>query len=294
MQMDSGKGLSVLAVSLILSACGGGGGESATPFASWSSVPATSTVVASGLGQQGTYDYDPATKRISNIVPPSSVSGNYSAEMTFDGSVLTGLTLTTPTTSMSFASNEIASLSPQIIGASNFNSNALLANPSSAGWDYQTFGVWETGLDTNQGSFGAMSVGTPTAGSAIPSSGSATFVGSVAGSWVNTTGVGHAVLADLTVNADFANQSLSFLTANTRTSVDWKTFTANDGLTLSGTLKYSPGTNGFSGTLTSTSGLTGNSTGQFYGPSAQELGGVFFLQGNGETYTGAYGAKQTP
>jgi hypothetical protein len=47
--------------------------------------------------------------------------------------------------------------------------------------------------------------------------------------------------------------------------------------------------------VTSAGGLTGNSTGQFYGPNAEELGGVFLLQGSGvETYAGAYGAKQTP
>jgi hypothetical protein len=41
------------------------------------------------------------------------------------------------------------------------------------------------------------------------------------------------------------------------------------------TLTYAGTTNSFSGNLTTASGLTGNSTGQFYGPNAEELGGVF-------------------
>lgn len=281
MQTTPGKRLSMLAVSLLLSACGGGGGESATPLA-WD-----------GLGQEITYVYDPANKQVESIGTTPTM-GNYSTRLTFDGSVLTGVTLTTPTTTMSFASNEIFDVSPDIIGATNATSNALLANHVALGWDYQTFGVWETGLDTTEGTFGAFSVGV-TAGTAIPTDGSATFTGKVAGSYVpSTPGAGYAVLADLTVTADFANRSLFFHTTNTVTSPDWETFTPTSGLNLLGTLNYAAGTNTFTGTVTAGNGLTGNSTGQFYGPNAEELGGVFFLQDptNSETYTGAYGASR--
>jgi hypothetical protein len=281
MEAESGKGLSILAASLILSACGGGGGGSATPLA-WD-----------GQGQEISYVYDPANKNITSIGTPTNTTGNYSTQLTFDAGVLTGLTLTTPSRTMSFASYEIFNVSPEIFGASNTTSNALVANHISLGWDYQTFGVWETGLDTTQGTFGAFSVGV-TAGTAIPTTGSATFTGKVAGSYVPATpGPGYAVLANLTVNANFLNRSLVLHTTDTVTSPDWTTFTQNDGLNLSGNLSYSSGTNGFTGDLSTVSGLTGQSSGQFYGPTAQELGGVFFLQGGGETYTGAYGAKDT-
>jgi hypothetical protein len=61
------------------------------------------------------------------------------------------------------------------------------------------------------------------------------------------------------------------------------------------TYKYSGSAITDIGTLTTSGGLSGNSTGQFYGPNAEELGGVFFLKaGSGvESYRGAYGAKQT-
>lgn len=290
MQAGSGKHVSILAISLLVSACGGGGGSGTvptTPFTSWSTVPPTSTVIVDGLGQQSTYDYDPGTKQVSNIVE-GAVSGGYSAQLTFDAGVLIGMKLVTPTAALSFASNEIFDLFPEVVGATNRTSNALLANPVALGWDYQTFGVWETGLDTDSGSFGAMSVGAASPG--IPA-GDATFVGRVAGSWVDATGKGHAVLANLEVG--LSGQSLSLTTTGTRVSENWTTFSPNADLDMSGTLTIT-GTNGFTGTLTTTSGLTGDSTGQFYGPNAEELGGVFFLEGGGETYSGAYGATSVP
>ena len=61
---------------------------------------------------------------------------------------------------------------------------------------------------------------------------------------------------------------------------------------MAGTLNYAAGSNAFSGNVSAT-GLTGSSSGQFYGPNAEELGGVFSLEGAGvETYIGGYGAKQ--
>lgn len=260
-----------------------------TPFTSWQNVPLPSTIVAHGIGQPSSYDYDPATKQVSNVVP-GGVAGGYSAEMAFDsGGALVGLKFATPTTALSFASNEIFILSTEMVGATSRTSNALLANPMTPGWNYQTFGVWETGLDTTTGSFGAMSVGTASPG--LPAK-DATFKGSAAGSWVNADGIGHVVLADLTVG--LSGQTLTVNTANTRTSQDWQTFTLAPSLEMSGTLTVS-GTNGFSGSLaTQDLRLTGTSTGQFYGPNAEELGGLFFLQGAGETYSGAYGAKTVP
>lgn len=64
---------------------------------------------------------------------------------------------------------------------------------------------------------------------------------------------------------------------------------------LSGRLSYAPGSNTLSGTLTSASGtMSGASNGQFYGPKAKELGGVFVVKSPStvETFTGACGAKR--
>lgn len=304
------KTTAFLIVASTLSACGGGGGGGGstvpvTGFTTWRTDVAGKSILLNGDGRQVSYTYDLVSKSIKTISDPPDRAAA-SALFTFDtASVLTGLRLTSAGTTVgSFGAGDIGILAADsdFVIAENFSSRAIVSNPRSLAWDYQSFGVWETGLDAENGFYGAMSLGAPTAGTAIPSSGTASFSGKVVGSYVNDLGKGHTVLANLNVGVDWGTQSLSLSTSGTRMSADGVAFSANTSLDLNNqTLSYAAGTNGFSGTLTtgatatSPAGLSGNSSGTFYGPNAQELGGVFFLRGNGlETYSGAYGAKQIP
>ncbi len=312
MRTISGKRIALLSVSLALSACGGGGGTAPTPaptplattaFTKWSDVQPGVTYKADGLGQEVT---GTTSGGVFNVISPSGVTDGYSAYLTFDSALeLSRLALTTPASTLVVLDKTIAGTTfadltlspgafPQFVGARNSSSVAVMAQPIDLGWDYQTFGIWETGRDsTGSRQFGAMSVGAPTIGTAIPGAGTPTFTGYATGSYVNAAGTGTTVFAALTVGANFGTQTLTFNTTNTQTSSDWITFTPNGDLNLSGTLNYAPNTNSFTGSVSSVGGLTGNSTGQFYGPNAEELGGVFLLQGGGvETYAGAYGAKR--
>ena len=303
-----GKTLAVLIASSMLSACGGGGGGTVGPtppavtttFTTWRTDVAGKAIQVDGLGKQVSYTYDLANKRINTISTPQDVSA--SAVFTFDNaSVLTGLFLSSAPTTLGFTAGPIPVLTanPDFVIAENTASRAIMSNPRSLAWDYQSFGVWESGLDTDHGYYGAVTLGARTADTAIPGSGTANFKGQVVGSYVTAGGLGNTVLATLNVGVDWGTRSLTLSTSGTQMSADGVTFSPNTGLNMTGTLNYSPGTNGFSGNLTtsatstSPTGLTGNSTGQFYGPTAEELGGVFFLQGSGlETYSGAYGAKR--
>lgn len=318
MQTVSCKRIALLSVSLALSACGGGGTAptpaptplATTAFTKWSNVQPGVNYKADGLGQEIT---GTASGGQFVAIAPSGVTDGYSAILTFDSAPeLTRLALTTPATTLVVLDKADVGITtfsdltldpgayPQFVGAWNSTSVAVMANPIDLGWDYQSFGVWETGLGTSSRTFGAMSVGN-TVGTAIPSSGTATFTGYAAGSYVSAARTGATVLADVMVGVNFVTQTLTFSTQNSRTSENWadlvsSPFTPNDGLNLTGTLTYAAGTNRFTGSVGSGGGLTGNSTGQFYGPNAEELGGVFLLQssvpGSVETYAGAYGAKQ--
>jgi hypothetical protein len=69
-------------------------------------------------------------------------------------------------------------------------------------------------------------------------------------------------------------------------------------LNIGGVLTYAGGANDFSGPVSSfhvtgsSPTLSGSARGQFYGPSANEIGGTFALKGVGlEGYLGAFGAK---
>ena len=299
MKPDRRCAISACALAL-LSACGGGGGGApsappvTTTFTTWRTDLAGKTIQVNGEGQQVSYTWNNKITSVSDVASTAA-----SGVFVFDaGSTLTQLFLVSGATTTAFSTGQVGTLAADadFVVAENFTGRAIVSNPKSLAWDYQSFGVWETGLDTDQGQYGAVSLGAPTAGSAIPGSGSATFTGKLVGSYVNADGFGHSVLADLGVGVDWTNRSLSLTTSNTRSSTDGTNFSLDPNLDMSSqTLTYSAGSNSFSGTLTTTSGLSGNSSGKFYGPGAEELGGTFFLRGSGvETYSGAYGAKITP
>jgi hypothetical protein len=93
------------------------------------------------------------------------------------------------------------------------------------------------------------------------------------------------------VNVNFGGRTAAF------SSPDWRSATTTyAGTALSGTLTYQTQHNALSGTLTSANGLlSGPTTGQFYGPAAQELGGAFTLLpagGGTDRAFGAFGAER--
>jgi C-lobe and N-lobe beta barrels of Tf-binding protein B len=170
----------------------------------------------------------------------------------------------------------------------------LIANSATLRWNYQSFGVWNEGGNEG-GLIYSRSIGTATPASAVLASGSATFTGKLGGLYISPVGEGSVAAANLTVNADFSSRTLGFASSGTTLSRDVAAATPAPNLNLSGTLSYAPGSNAFSGTLTNAGGtMSGASNGQFYGPAANELGGVFAVKSatTVETFTGAYGAKR--
>ncbi len=185
---------------------------------------------------------------------------------------------------------------PQTVFADeSHQSIGLMANPYALGWDYQSFGAWSNARDPAAMSMGATSFGAPTPAGSVPTSGAAEFTGKLAGLYVSPDGAGAMAAADLVVSTNFTTRSLSIASSGTALARDITTSTAAPHLDVSGTLTYSPGANAFAGTLVNAGGtMSGTSNGQFYGPAAQELGGVFTLKSatTAETFVGAYGAKR--
>jgi hypothetical protein len=172
------------------------------------------------------------------------------------------------------------------------NGMALAANPYTLGWSYQSFGVWDR---SDRNSVNATSFGAATPVGAVPTTGSATFTGKLGGFYLSPTGQGSTATAELTVNANFSSRSLSFASGGTTLTRDLNSVMPAPNLNLKGTLTYSPGSSSFSGTLTNAGAtMSGSSSGRFYGPAAQELGGVLTVKSatSVETFVGAYGAKR--
>lgn len=181
---------------------------------------------------------------------------------------------------------------------------ALFVNPAvtnSLAYNYQAFGGWlgaeDLGNDLWNGYIGAMSIGTPTASVSVPSTGVSAFRGYTTGVHVSASPEDAQTQTAFTaseflLNADFAARNLSFVTTNTNVHIyGW--LTTNSDLDLSGTLTYSPATNSFTGGVTSAGGMAGSASGRFYGPNAEEVGGLFSVSdGSVSTYTGSFGGKQ--
>lgn len=300
------KNIFVLLAVFSLSACGGGGGGGGTSatlasFSSWSAVPRNSSITVDGISQSGTYTWDSVTNLVTARTDGASSTGaSYAA--TYDSNGLaTNVTLSPAGGSPVSWSRT----SGDTFGVLNINRSidafrsadgtkiALAANPYGYNWDYQSFGIWSTGVATGSGTFGAMSIGSLTSGSAIPTSGTATYSGSTGGRYVNSSGQYWFTSSSMTAAANFGTRSVNFSTTGTQVTPDLIRLSNNASLDMAGSLSYVAGTNQVTGSVTTTGGLTGSVNGRFYGPAAQEIGGTFAVTGSGlEGYAGAFGGKK--
>lgn len=180
-------------------------------------------------------------------------------------------------------------------GQVSFNQSLTLPNPGStfagtliwptqnASLSHMAFGEWNTNTSGlgNSPVGGFFAFGNATPGPAIPTTGSATYTGTWQGL---PNGILFATRIDgpITGTALFTNRTVG-LSALDSTGL----------LRFAGTLSYAAGVNSLSGPIANGS-LTGSATAQFFGPVAQELGGVFRLtQGSGTPQLiGSFGMKQ--
>jgi hypothetical protein len=141
---------------------------------------------------------------------------------------------------------------------------------------------------------GSYVFGQATNPAAIPIIGSATYTGIVQGAYLDAAGNASSTFANMTSTANFATRTLGFSTANSvLTSIDLQGNPVNiaiPNLNMSGNLSYAAGSNQFTGSVNAT-GLNGVATGKFFGPAAQEIGGVYSLQGIAGVNTGAFAGQ---
>jgi len=268
---------------------GGGGGSSGgsivtRSFTTWSEVePNSEYTLTGGISVEASESGD-----FEDVSRDSSLSFTNDSQRR-----VTDIEIKTPTSTVSFsrdAGDDIEHVNSLVVALDPDRDKFLVAiDPNELGWDYQTFGNWGQKLSSNNNNeiFGAISAGVPTPGNDIPTKGTATYTGFSSGVYVSDAYV--QTFSEVSVDADFGARSLAFATSNTRELVSDN---PRNELNLGGTLTYSSGVNSFSGAVNTSSGLSGNADGQFYGPQAEELGGVFATEGGGSFYSGAFGAKR--
>jgi len=286
--------LPFVGIASLLTGCGGGGGSN--PVIRWSNPSPPSSFTVDGISTAS--DITISGDSVTDATDLGTDTGSTTATLAFaaDGSI-NSLSLTTPngTLSLSVGAGDTFDEDPGTGVVSAINpAETLLAfsiNPLTLGWNYQSFGAWLSETSATTGTVEFASFGWPTAGANIPTTSTANFSGLSSGLYVDSTEELFVTASQVSVAADFSAQSLDFSTSSTVKVDMLGNLTAASTLDMTGTLTYTAGSNGFSGTVTTAGGLTGTSTGQFYGPNAEELGGVFSLDGpNPEFYSGAYGA----
>jgi hypothetical protein len=300
------KSLLTLPIVAALSACGGGGGGSSSTlsgFTKASDVDLTNggtITYTEGVSNEVDYTADTTTFKVTSLTnlqenlanPVSewslSSSGNY-----FEGYYTTAGGKTFRANSLT---GSIFSFDSKTLIVDGSLENYMLGfNVLDLGWDYQSASTFTTGAGTGSGSAGSISIGQMTYASGIPSSGSATYDGYSTGRVTSSNGEAYFTFSDISASVDFANKSATITSTNSQYTEDLVTRYADSSLNFTGQMSYSPGTNNLSGTITTStsSAVNGKVYGRFYGPNAEEIGGVFNTDINGVSiYSGAYGAKQ--
>ncbi len=188
-----------------------------------------------------------------------------------------------------------------VYGQAGSNNAVYAHHPSVTGWNYQSFATNRSSKEfqeiangnPNRKNISYQSFGVITVD--VPKRGGATYNG-IAHAYYN----GHPVTMHNRLDVDYLDKFVSYNT--TDVPVLHKLDGRNNHvaeyrpeLALTGKAVWA-GENKIAGSMQSANGLTGKIEGQFYGPKAEEIGGVFGVAGkiNGTWYDyfGGYGAKK--
>lgn len=301
----------------LLAACGGGGGggggsssQPSTSFTSWSNVSPGQTVRLEGISFNADYTAPSPTFAVTQVSNFSEA--NSTVSITYDGQQNpTAIRLSSGSKSKTFSTSSgdtlgnlgdyIGSAWSDISFATDASGEniALAAEPysSNINWNYQSFGAWETGRGTGSGYAAVTSVGRSTQGASIPTSGTGVYTGYSGGIALSTDGTRDFVISsNFRASANFSNRQVSIQATNSGAydPVNDILYNGAQVFNYTGNLTYNSGSNSLTGALTTTTNYSGTAKGQFYGPNAEELGGIFEITSyNGVgIYTGAFGAKR--
>ena len=180
--------------------------------------------------------------------------------------------------------------------------SSYFRSPAAAGWSYQTFGTFFGGANggylknRRDVLLGYQSIGRPTKASEMPTRDSADYTG-ITHAYYNSA----QVTAHNKIHADFGARTLSYETTDTSVLHTFGAFghviEDRPDLNLNGAASWAEGTADFNGTMKAANGLSGEMKGRFYGPAAEEIGGVYGLSGQdskGEAvhYVGGFGGRR--
>lgn len=154
-------------------------------------------------------------------------------------------------------------------------------------YDYLSWGQWNdsTGVANTINNSVPWIAGSLSSAAAIPSVGTATYSGQVIGN-LNESGTISSILGSTALTANFAARSLTGSFDNlTKNGNAWSSATVNAG--------WGAGSNQINGTLSAPAiNMNGTVSGNFFGPSANNVGGTWTLSGGPNHASGAFVADK--
>jgi C-lobe and N-lobe beta barrels of Tf-binding protein B len=168
--------------------------------------------------------------------------------------------------------------------------------PGTNGWNYQTFGYW---ISPSAGTT-AMSMGNPTPPTTALALSRGSYTGTSSGLYFNGSST-YEHSSQMRAEVDFGARTIDFSTSGTHLSQSGSSFSVPAAqLDMTGSLAISDGYQ-FSGPVRTRSfffgvfSFRGTATGTFYGPQAEEIGGVYTLSpstGGTARVTGGFGGSR--
>ena len=182
----------------------------------------------------------------------------------------------------------------------SFELTILNMQHGGSGLQYATYGIWdESNFDPADAAArfvraGAMAFGFPTPLGNMPATGGATYLGRMDGRYSDAVAPNLVVSGDARLDADFAGASIAGRFSNV--TVDGSAFRdiAITGQIVSNSNFGTASVGAFTGNLATAPALagqagpdmTGSVDGNFFGPAAQEVGGIFELRGGDAVMVG--------
>ena len=198
-----------------------------------------------------------------------------------------------------FVTNGTSSASGHNTATATSYYDILVISLIPSGYQYTQYGDWSQCSANCSANGGTNSVngvyvwGSATAPGNIPIAGTFTYNGNIEGNYLSAVGTKATVsgtqgtTGNMAATVNYATRSIAFSTSNSQFNAG---AVAAPNLNISGTLTYAPGQNLFAGTVTSAT-MTGTASGRFYGPNAEEIGGIYSLSGGGAGHYGAFFGK---
>ena len=283
-----------------LTACGGGGGGGGPSYLLYDpsffgapNASATATL----------YSRRAVIQEVGGI--PASVTdagvGTDNLRVNFDANAdVSSISLSNQFGAATFTADEIGSGGSSVAGGQTINiqigvSGGAAYSAYDLNDDYMSFGSWsvgqESGTGTRYSSFFVTGYETPLAN--MPISGTANYSGMSTGIFFDRTDSSAYAVGSLnfTASVSFGSSSISLATNSTQL-IDLATSATVSSPDFNYAGVGSLSGNSFSGSLSLTRGDTGEFSGKFFGPSAQNLGGTFGFSLPDGVYGGVFGAAR--